>query len=186
MAREHGLRPFDAGVEVKRVLDAEFLRHLNGILVGADVHDGPAFPAEPVDHLLDGLSRVLPGCVLQAIGDHGDEDLVPFLDFPLEGGDGHAHRVIERRAGARVVIGLCQILHIGDGLIVDYGLDVRVDGIESHKRETVVLVRISVLGLAGGLNGLIGPGQGLVVDTVHRAALVEDEHVVDGGLFHGF
>ena len=50
----------------------------------------------------------------------------------------------------------------------------------------VFLVRILLLGGANGLNGLIGPTESSVINTLHGSTLIKDYEVVDSGCFADF
>ena len=58
-----------------------------------------------------------------------------------------------------------------------------VAAIEGEESYTLLLVRVLLLHLTNGLEGLVHTDEGLLADDVHRTALIDDNQVVDALCF---
>ena len=177
------------GVEVQRVVDVQVPGHFHGVLVGADVGEGPALLTETGNKSLDGFAGILLRGVLIAVGDDGGHHAVVLVNLAFQGVQGLAHGVVKGRAAAGAIVFAGEVLHLFDNHPVPARLDtgdaVSFEGDDGH---VVLLVGEILAVLADAGKDFVDAREGLVVDGGHAAALVKDDYVVDvhGALCFGF
>ena len=147
------------------------------------VGECPALFLEAFDELAQGITAPFARGVLHAVGNDGDHGggVLVILDALMQLGQRLTHGVEQRRATTRVIV--IKVPHTGDRLVGQMQTNGRQATSTGVKREQgqVVLLRVGkiFLRLLDGGDGLVDAIDGHLLQSAHRAALVNDDQVVD-------
>ena len=158
-------------------INAELRRRRNRVDIRAEEQEFPAeFVFLPLNHSADLLHRVAMAAVLHAIRDDDKQHLVrPILRsaVPLcahHSVNGSSDGIQQRRAASHLVLPVGHRLHRANILPVVQHLVVRV---KQHGRDPYGSLAVPLLVQHGVVSA-----DGVALQSVHRAAAVEDEHQV--------
>ena len=88
--------------------------------------------------------------------------------------------IIQRRASSRDILFAREVIHLADWNPVPARLDsLRAVALKRDYTDEMMLVRELLLRCPDRTDGLVDAGEGLLIDCVHRTALIDDEKVVD-------
>ena len=147
-------------------LDGKGLSHSLDIkVVGADKRKGPVLLLQLLNHRANHLQGPLLRAVLLAVGDDGNKYVVAIFYLSVNLGDTFTDGIVEGCTTTGVVGFPVEVLGVrGRSIVVVPGI---VAAVEGEEGDTLFLVRVLLLHLANGLQGLVHADEGLLADDVH-------------------
>ena len=184
LAGKHGLGACLVLLELQVFIDGKGVGHrLYVKVIGADEREGPVLLLQLLNHRADHLQRPFLAAVLLAVGDDGHQHMVAILYLGVNLGNSFANSIVERCATTRIVGFPVEVFGLqGSGIVIVPGGVTAVEGEQSDKLD---LVWIFLLHLTDGLQGFVHASESLFADDRHRAALVDNNQVVDSLCWKG-